>query len=274
MSYLSDFCFPFGAARCISWIPLVEAVSKMWFVLQSLPHWALCIPLANTRVGFRDINFKLFTSTDVWKTCRNKTKLIFVSLWTSGCWAGGVSLAWPIPPGAAVRQQCLEPARKPRDRQAPNSWLIQIKRQRKLQPAPCDLTKPLQVIKEALMNHEQSPKYQRAIWLCRILYLLRYRFLWCDRITASIWKEKGRKLRSQATEIKVIQREVAQQHAASFASPRAWSLPTDLSAQHRGAVGSLPALSTVVSITQQALLVAPQKWHFGRKESAWGKITM
>lgn len=52
------------------------------------------------------------------------------------------------------------------------------------------------------MNQEQSPKYQRAVRLCRILYLLRYRFLPCDHITASIWKERERKLRSQAAEIK------------------------------------------------------------------------
>lgn len=40
------------------------------------------------------------------------------------------------------------------------------------------------------------------------------------------------KLRSQATEIKMIHREVAQQLTVSFASPSPWSMPTGMPAQH------------------------------------------
>lgn len=40
---------------------------------------------------------------------------------------------------AVMPEACKETGRYT----VPNSWLIQIKRQRKLQPAPCDLTKPL-----------------------------------------------------------------------------------------------------------------------------------
>lgn len=47
-----------------------------------------------------------------------------------------------------------------------------------------------------------------AVWLHRILY--RLRFLQRDRVTASTWKERERKWRSQATEVKIIPREVAQ----------------------------------------------------------------
>lgn len=133
-----------GASAGSLWL---QAVSKMWLALQSVPRPAFCISLVNTRVGFSDINFELFTSTDVLKTCRNKTKLIFLSLWTSGHCLKGRPAVFSRPDQShqvpLVMQWCLEPARKPRDRQSPNSWLIQIKRQRKLQPAPCDLTKPL-----------------------------------------------------------------------------------------------------------------------------------
>lgn len=126
----------------------LQAVSKMWLAVHSVPHPAFCISLANTRVGFNDINFELFTATDVRKTCQSKTALILVLLWMSGrcrgCRVGsGVFQPCPVPPGAAVMQWCLEPARKYRDTQSPNSWLIQIKRRRKLQPAPCDLAKTL-----------------------------------------------------------------------------------------------------------------------------------
>lgn len=126
----------------------LQAVSKMWLALQSVPHPAFCICLTSTRVGFSDINFELFTATDVRKTCQSKTRLILVLLWLSGrcrgCRVGsGVFQPCPVPPGAAVMQWCLEPARKHRDTQSPNSWLIQIKRRRKLQPAPCDLAKTL-----------------------------------------------------------------------------------------------------------------------------------
>ncbi|KAK4826770.1 hypothetical protein QYF61_011397 [Mycteria americana] len=80
--------------------------------------------------------------------------------------------------------------------------------------AACDLTELLYVIKEALMSQGPSPKYQRAAWLCRTLYLPRYGFLRRDHI-----KERERRLRSQAAEIKMIHREVARQLTVSFASP-------------------------------------------------------
>ena len=65
-----------GASPGSHWL---QAVSEMWLAVQSVPCPAFCISLANTRVGFSDISFELFTSTDVTKTCRNKTMLIFVS---------------------------------------------------------------------------------------------------------------------------------------------------------------------------------------------------
>lgn len=148
MSYLSDYFFLLVLCAVSPGSLGLQAVSKMWLALQSVPHPAFCICLASTRVGFSDINFELFTATDVRKTCQSKTRLILVLLWLSGrcrgCRVGsGVFQPCPVPPGAAVMQWCLEPARKHRDTQSPNSWLIQIKRRRKLQPAPCDLAKTL-----------------------------------------------------------------------------------------------------------------------------------
>lgn len=131
-----------GASPESLWLP---SVSKMWLTVQSVPCPAFCISLTNTRVGFSDINFELFTSTAVFQDLQEQNHFRFVvNVWAlSETWSGGVFQTWPIPPGAAVRQWCLEPARKPRHVQSPNSWLIQIKRQRKLQPVPCDLTKLL-----------------------------------------------------------------------------------------------------------------------------------
>lgn len=70
-----------GASPGSLWL---QAVSKMWLAVQSVPRPAFCISSANTRVGFSGICFELFASADVLKTCRNKTMLIFVSLWMSG----------------------------------------------------------------------------------------------------------------------------------------------------------------------------------------------
>lgn len=109
MSYLSDYFFLLVLCAASPGSLGLQAVSKMWLAVHSVPHPAFCISLANTRVGFNDINFELFTATDVRKTCQSKTTLILVLLWMSGhcrgCRVGsGVFQPCPVPPGAAVMQ--------------------------------------------------------------------------------------------------------------------------------------------------------------------------
>lgn len=118
MSYLSDYFFLLVLCAASPRSLGLQAVSKMWLTAQSVPHPAFCISLASTRVGFRDINFELFTATDVRNACQSKTRLILVLLWwmSGRCRVGsGVFQPCPVPPGAAVMQWCLEPARKHRE---------------------------------------------------------------------------------------------------------------------------------------------------------------
>lgn len=109
MSYLSGYFFLLVLCAASPGSLGLQAVSKMWFTVHSVPHPAFCISLANTRVGFSDINSELSTATDVRKACQCKTRLILVLLWMSGrCWGCGVGSGvfqpCPVPPGAAMMQ--------------------------------------------------------------------------------------------------------------------------------------------------------------------------
>lgn len=93
MSYLSDYFFLLVLCAASPGSLRLQVVSKMWLTIQSAPHPAFCISLAHTRVGFSDINFELFTATDVRKTCQSKTVLLVGLLWMSG--AAGCSSPAP-----------------------------------------------------------------------------------------------------------------------------------------------------------------------------------
>lgn len=69
--YLSAFFFVVFCGASPRSLRL-QSVSKMWLdVLLT----AFCRSSVNTRVGFNDSNFELFTSADVIKACRNKMML-------------------------------------------------------------------------------------------------------------------------------------------------------------------------------------------------------
>lgn len=119
--------------------PWLQVVSVMWLAVQSFPGPAFCTPwVMSTRAGFGDTNFELFTSTDVTKTCRSKTVLIFIcyeclgAVQSADLHGAGSSVPGP---GWARPTRCRCNAGSQRgnqETQSPNSWLIQTKRQRKL----------------------------------------------------------------------------------------------------------------------------------------------
>lgn len=67
---------------------------------------------------------------------------------------------------------------------------------------------------------------------------------------------------------KAVCREAARQLAVGFALRRVRSRLKRHLCTARGSARAQPAPSTVVSVTQQALLLAPWKWRSGREETA------
>lgn len=139
-----EFCQRlFSILAYISRIPVLTA--RLWDVARSCPPHSILRAFSTHLGRVWCCSFCAFHIARCYKDTQEQNAAGFCFVRSGGELSGSQSPAAPlsqpgaVPPGAAVRQSCGETD----VRRTHGSWLMQRRRQRKLQPAPCDLTEPL-----------------------------------------------------------------------------------------------------------------------------------